>query len=84
VAEPRNAYFELDDEPEQELDPRWRDCHTLPDEWLLNKLRPLFRRWRYPKWVARYALRCIHCLRDGQCIFRARHRGACCWGDDDA
>lgn len=33
--------------------------------------------------LSRYSMRHFHCLLDGQCIFRARHRGGCSWGGDD-
>lgn len=69
---------------EQPLNPRWRDYHTLPDEWLINKLRPFLRRHkRIHKPIARYALRHLHCLLDGQCVFRGGHRGPCYWGNED-
>lgn len=71
---------------EQPVNPRWRDCHELPDAWLI---RHLPRRWlkrrspRLNRLIATYALRNIHCMSDGQCVLRAGHRGGCTWGDDD-
>lgn len=68
------------------VNPRWRDWHTLPDEWLIKRLRYWMAKRpsnRLKRAVARYALRHLHCDHDGQCIFRAHHRGGCDWGNDD-
>jgi hypothetical protein len=81
------------------VNPRWRDWHTLPDERLLRPVQKWFYRRKrvdpdgrvqYPlrlRWLvilmACYSLRHFHCPLDGQCVFRARHRGGCCWGNDD-
>lgn len=81
------------------VNPRWRDCRTLPDERLIRPVQRWFyrRKWvktdgavAYPlrlRWfvilLARYSLRHFHCPLDGQCVFRAGHRGGCCWGNDE-
>lgn len=93
------CYWRCHDVDEKALDPRWRDYHTLPDEWLVRRVTRWFYRRkrvlpddtvRYPfrlKWLvillSRYSLRHFHCHLDGQCIFRAKHRGSCSWGADD-
>ena len=93
VSTDRRCYYRCHDDDQPALDPRWRDHHTLPDEWLYNLVFKRrtggWRSWvrRVPRlWKAasRYALRHFHCPKDGQCIFRAGHRGSCYWGDDDA
>lgn len=81
------------------VNPRWRDYHTLPDERLLRPIQKWFYRRKredqngtisYPframplvKAMARYSLRHFHCNLDGQCVFRAHHRGGCCWGSEE-
>ena len=93
------CYWRCHGVDEKAVDPRWRDYHTLPDEWFLRPVtRWFYRRKRvlpddtvqYPfrlKWLvillSRYSLRHFHCHLDGQCIFRAGHRGSCSWGADD-
>lgn len=92
VSEVSSCYYRCHDEDYPAVWPRWRDCHTLPDEWLY---RVLFKRrgrgWRpwvrYVPWlwkaVSRYAVAHFYCTKSGECIFRANHRGSCCWGSDD-
>jgi hypothetical protein len=91
--------YRCHDDETPALDPRWRDYHTLPDERLLRPITHWFYRRKrvqpdgtvqYPfrlRWLvillARYSLRHFHCPKDGQCIFRAKHRGSCSWGSDD-
>lgn len=74
------------DDVEQELDPRWRDHHTLLDErlarWVLRRLQVIAPHSRARRAAGRYLLNRVYCGRDGQCIFRRGHRGSCCWGDD--
>lgn len=84
-------YYRCHDEDDSAVWPRWRDCHTMPDEWLYRLLfkrrGPGWRPWvryvpRLWKAVSRYAVAHFYCTKDGQCVFRANHRGSCCWGDD--
>jgi hypothetical protein len=92
VSTTSRCYYRCHDDEQPALDPRWRDFHTLPDErlhrWIFRGKSSGYRPWvkRIP-WLwraaARYSIRHFHCEKDGQCVFRAGHRGCCYWGDDD-
>lgn len=98
ISSDSRVYYRCHDEDDPAVWPRWRDYHTLPDEWLLRPVTKWFYRRKrvkpdgtvqYPfrlRWLviflSRYSMRHFHCPKDGQCIFRANHRGSCCWGDD--
>lgn len=92
VSADSRCYWRCHDLGDKAVDPRWRDFHTLPDEWLYRLLTKRrkggWRAWikRVPwlwKVTSRYALNHFYCTRHGECVLRNNHRGSCTYGADD-